>query len=171
MSRWQKLNLIPVSIGIIVLVLLAWYKTNFSMENVEAFTVSVPEAEHDLLIATQGSVYKNLVLDGVIEAAKQRKCKISVIDVSDLSNVIADNWTAILILHTWKYSNPQLDAKLFIESQANLNNIVILTTSGEGTHKMQGVDAVTSASSLDRVSEDITEIMRRIDLLLASTND
>jgi hypothetical protein len=171
MSKWRNITLALAIIGLIIFALLVWYKSHYSMDIAPAMTVTVPDAKHQILIATQGSEYKNAVVEGVIAAAKQRQMTVQVIDVSALSSVNVEDWSAVLILHTWESWEPQVDAKLFTQRHPNHDKIIILTTSGQGDLKMQGVDAITSASSLSDVAKHIAEIVRRIDAVTAQNNE
>jgi hypothetical protein len=67
-----------------VFAFLTWYSFHYSMDIAKTFTITVPQAKHRLLIATQGSAYKNAVLEGLIAAAKDRQLTLEVIDVSSL---------------------------------------------------------------------------------------
>mgnify|MGYP001145263548 CR=1 FL=1 len=118
------------------------------MEIAKSFTVTVPHAKHNLLIATQGSAYKNAVVEGVIEATKGRQMTIEVIDVSALSKVKIEDWNAIVVIHTWENWQPQMEAAKFAQQHHNLTKVIFLATSGKGDLSIPGVDAITSASLL-----------------------
>jgi hypothetical protein len=90
-----------------------------------------------------------------------------VVDVSALPSVNIDEWTAIVILHTWENWQPQKDAMLFIDRNPDLANIIVLTTSGQGDLKMETVDAITSASSIANIDKDTAEVVRRIGSIIA----
>jgi hypothetical protein len=90
-----------------------------------------------------------------------------VIDVSALPNINIDEWSAVVILHTWENWQPQRDAMLFIERNPDLTNIIVLTTSGQGDLKMESVDAVTSASAVANIEKDKAEMVRRINSVIA----
>lgn len=166
MSRWRNITRVLALVGLIIFAVLVWYKSYYSMDIAQAFTNTVPDAKHQLLIATQGSAYKNTVVEGVVKAAKQRQITVQVIDVSALSTVNIEDWSVVLILHTWENWEPQVDAKLFAQRHLNHDKIIILTTSGQGDLKMQGVDAITSASSLANVPKHVAEIVHRIDQVI-----
>jgi hypothetical protein len=136
------------------------------MDIAKTFTVTEPQAKHKLLIATQGSDYKNAVLEGLIAAAKTRQMTLEVIDVSSLSTVNIEDWSAIVIIHTWENWQPQVNAIEFAQRHPNTDKIVFLSTSGQGNLKIPKVDAITSASLLTDVTKDVAEIVHRIDAVL-----
>ena len=171
MSRLRKVTIILVGLGLAIFAPLTWYKSNYSMDIAQALTVTVPNAKHQLLIASQGSVYKNSVVEGIIAAAKERQMAIEVIDVSGLSTVKLEDWNVIVILHTWENWTPQVDAKTFLQRHPNRDKIIVLTTSGQGELKMPGVDAITSASLSAHAPLHVAEIMRRIDAVIANSNE
>jgi hypothetical protein len=139
------------------------------MDIAKSFTVTVPHAKHKILIATQGSAYKNALVEGVIEATKERQLTIEVIDVSLLSNVKIEDWDAIVIMHTWENWQPQIDAARFSQRHANLDKVIFLATSGQGELTIPGVDAITSASLLADVPKHVTDIVSKIDTVLAAS--
>jgi hypothetical protein len=138
------------------------------MDIAKSFTVTVPHAKHKLLIATQGSAYKNAVVEGVIEATKERQITIEVIDVSTLSKVKIEDWDAILVIHTWENWQPQIDAAKFAQQHPNLKKVIFLATSGKGDLIIPDVDAITSASLLADVPSHVSDIVRKINTVLAA---
>jgi len=166
MTKFRKLAMVLVLIAITIFAVLTWYKLHYSMDIAKPFTVAVPQAKHKLLIATQGSAYKNAVVKGVIEAAEERQITVEVLDVSSLSTVNIEDWSAIVIIHTWENWQPQIDAAEFAQRYPNNNKVVFLTTSGQGDLNIQGVDAITSASMIEDVPKHVADIVGRIDAVL-----
>jgi hypothetical protein len=166
MSKWKKATFSLAFIVFAIIISLSWYKQHYSMGITPSFAVTVDNPKHHLLIASQHSDFKNAVLEGVLTQQKNRPINIQVIDVTELLKVKVDDWDAIVILHTWENLKAEANAKLFIEQQANLNKLIVLTTSGDGHLKMKGVDAITSASLLDDVAKHVNKINMRINELL-----
>lgn len=166
MDSWKKLLL---GIGVVVLGLflfLSWYKYHYSMTVAESFEVNAPELDQRVLIATQGSKFKDAVVDAVVESLRQRPIYIKVIDVSLLAGVDEDNWNALVVIHTWENWKPQLDAKRFLRRVKVPEKVVVLTTSGGGEEKMEGVDAITASSVPDKAPEYANAILARLEPLL-----
>lgn len=166
MTKPRKFAMVLGLIMLIIFSVLTWYKFQYSMDFVKTYRIIVPQAEHKLLIATQGSAYKNAVVKGIITAAKERLMTVEVIDVSLLSTVSFKDWSAIIVIHTWENWQPQVDAIQFAQLHPNTDNIVFLSTSGQGDLKIPGVDAITSASLLNDVPKHVAEIVHRIDAVL-----
>ena len=169
MPKWKKISLAIAVISVSAFAFLTWYKFHYSMDVAKSFEITAQDPEHHLLIATQGSNFKNTVVSGVIEALNDRPITIKVIDVSGLCSVNLDEWAAVVILHTWENLKPKVDTKLFLERQRqpDLSKVVILTTSGAGDHKMVGIDAITSASKMSEVPTHVAETLLRIDLVIS----
>ena len=158
MSKLKKFTWLLGLIVLCIFAILTWYKIHYSMDIAEPFTVTVPQAKYKLLIATQGSAYKNAVLKGLISAAKKRKMSLEVIDVSSLSTVDIDEWSVIVIIHTWENWQPQANALEFAQRHPNTDKILYLSTSGKGDLKIPNVDAITSASLLKDVPKHVSRV-------------
>jgi hypothetical protein len=160
-----------VIIGIAALALtnfafFTWYKFHYSMDVAESFEVNTPELKHRVLIATQGSDFKDVIVDGIVVHLKQRHTYIKVLDVAALQQVNEDKWNAVVIIHTWENLKPQADAKAYLERVKDLKKVIVLTTSGNGGHKIEGVNAITSASVMTDIPSRILDIKNRLDSIL-----
>jgi hypothetical protein len=167
MPKWKKFTLVVALVVVSAFAFLTWYKFHFSMEIAKPFEITVQNPKHQLLIATQGSEFKNAVVAGVIKALKDRPVSINVIDVSGLSSVNVDEWSSVVILHTWENWDPQMDARIFLERQTDHSKVVVLSTSGKGDFKMDGIDAISTASEMSDVSTHASEIIQRINGIIS----
>ena len=160
-----------VIIGIAALALtafafLTWYKFHYSMDVAESFEVNTPELKHKVLIATQGSEFKNAVVVGIVDHLKKRHAYIKVIDIAALPQVNEDKWNAVVVIHTWENWKPQVDAKVYLEHVKDLSKVIVLTTSGDGDYKIEGVNAITSASVMTDIPARTLYIKKRLDSIL-----
>lgn len=163
-----RLVLLGISIALpIVAASLAWYWFRHSMAPVPSFAVNDPGLAQKVLIATQGSAFKDAVVGGVVEQLKQRPLHIRVIDVTGLGSVDGREWDAIVVLHTWQLDQPQPDAAAFIARVKDVRELVVLSTSGAGTQKIEGIDAISAASDMTDVPSRVAELVARIDSELA----
>jgi len=147
--------------------LLVWFYAAYSMAPAKAFTVNDAASPQRVLIATQGSKFKDAVVQGVVEKLKSRPIYMQVMDVSGLGAIDERQWSAIVVLHTFQLSQPQPDAAAFIARAKASHKVVVLGTSGEGTLKIEGIDALTSASKLVDVPARVADIVARVDAVLA----
>jgi len=153
-------------IGIIAftfLVFAVWYKFNYSMSEVKSFDMNSPELTTKILIATQGSEYKDGILSDLTTHFKSKDVYIKVIDIYELTEVDADRWSAICIIHTWEYGNPPFTVEEFTKKTIAKNQLIVHTTSGEGSYRMEEVDAITGASVMEDIPTVSTQLIERLE--------
>ena len=149
MTTKRKIAVFILVLGILFIVFAIWYKYEYSMDIAQEFEVNSPDLNRKLLVATQGSVFKDKVTDGIVNYYQNVSLYIKVIDVTTLTGIDPKNYDAIVVIHTWEYWRPPEDVSSFINrTEAIKDKIVVLTTSGEGSYKMKNVDAITGESKL-----------------------
>jgi len=166
MARWQKTLLVTAAIAVAILAFSTWYKLHYSMGVARPFEVNDPHSQPRVLIATQGSEFKDAVVSGVVDHLKKRSAYVKVMDVSGLSGVNDGDWSAIVVLHTWEMRKPQADAKAFVDRVRDMHKIVVLSTSGAGDFKIEGIDTISSASTIADAPARVAEITKRVDAIL-----
>jgi len=167
MSSKRKIFLIILSMGLLLLLFAMWYKYEYSMEKADEFQVNSPEYNRKLVIATQGSEFKNRVTNEIVNHFEQDSIFIKVVDVSSLSKIYPKDYTAIVLIHTWENWKPPVDIEEFINRTANYQDkIIVLTTSGQGSYKMDGIDAITGESNLEEIDFFLKAIIDRLNPLL-----
>lgn len=164
--RWQKILLAVATLIAASVALAGWYRIHFSMSAARPFEVNDPHSSPRVLIATQGSEFKDAVVAGVVEHLKARAAYVKVIDVSALPAVDQSEWNAIVLVHTWEMRKPPKEVKAFVDRARNSGKSVVLTTSGAGTFKLDGVDAISSASVVADAPSRSADIAERVDGIL-----
>lgn len=162
---------ILAGVAIVVVAFVApmiWYLLHHSMHPARSFEVNSPAASQKVLIASQGSAFKDSLVAGIVAHLRERQVYVRVVDVSTLPTIRETDWNAIVLIHTWEMEKPQPNAKKFLDQTRDLRKVLVLTTSGAGTRKMEGVDAISSASEMIDVPKRVTEIDTRLDKILAS---
>jgi hypothetical protein len=165
----RKKKILYVFIGIITLffLFLVWYKVTYSMDEAASYEINSPTNQTKLLIATQGSEFKNAITENIVNYYKKDSLYIKVIDVSLLDKINANKFNAIFLFHTWENLKPPIEVEKFIESNKALKSkIIIYTTSGNGSYKMENVDALTGESNIEDVKKVSNQITRKLDDLL-----
>jgi hypothetical protein len=165
----QRRKLVILVIALLALLIpssLLWYQAHYSMTTARSFDVGTPSSAQHVLIATQGSLFKDALVAGITKHLSSRPIYISVIDVSKLPNVRESDWDAIVLIHTWEYSKPQTDAKAFIDRLHGYNRIVVVATSGSGKASIPGVDVISAASVVSEVPTPLSVVTHRLDELL-----
>jgi hypothetical protein len=163
---WKKILLAVATLIGASIAFAGWYQIHFSMSAARPFEVNDPQSSPRVLIATQGSEFKDAVVAGVVEHLEARAAYVKVIDVSALPGVDVSEWNAIVLLHTWEMRKPPEDVKAFVDRTRNSGKLVVLTTSGSGDFKLDGVDAISSASIIADVPARTADIAARLDAIL-----
>ena len=166
-KRVRGLLISVAALAIAVIGFLAWYRVHFAMRPVEGFAVNDPSSAQHLLIATQGSTFKDAVVAGVIERLRERQISIQVVDVTALHDVDESQWDAIVVLHTIEYGKAPAPAQAFVDRVGKTGKVLVLSTSGAGDFKIQGIDAISSASRMTDVPKRVDELLARVESLLA----
>ncbi|SHJ43563.1 hypothetical protein SAMN04487911_12120 [Arenibacter nanhaiticus] len=167
MKAFNKIWPVIFSLLLLFLIFLMWYHNTYAMSEASEYDENSISLDSKLLIATQGSEFKNRLTQEVVAYYKMKEVYIKVIDVSSLERINPINYDAILLLHTWEYWKPPTEVKLYIERQQELlDRMVILTTSGKGTSKMKEVDAITGESILEDIPYYVNTITKKLDSLL-----
>lgn len=165
-DSWKRL-LTTIAVVVLALFLfLSWYKYHYSMTVAESFEINTPDLPKRVLIATQGSQFKDALVAAVVEELREQPVYIKVIDVSLLAGVDEEDWSAVVVIHTWENWKPQLDAKRFLRRMKMSEKVVVLSTSGSGDEKMEGVDAIAAASVMESVPDYAEVILERLKPLL-----
>lgn len=162
------LRKILIGLGILIaafLIFSAWYAIRFSMKDVVSAEFRSDNSTSTVLIATQGSKYKDALADGVVHYLKAKPVYVKVSDVSILPSVELENWDAILIFHTWEMSKPPQSVLEFLEKSYNPDKVFVLSTSGSGEEKIDGVDAITGASRMKELSTHLRAVLDFLDTL------
>jgi hypothetical protein len=165
----MRRTLLVGAAGVVVAIglFLGWYRLRYSMSPAQAFDVAGPVSGPRVLIATQGSDFKQSVVAGVVDHLKGRAA-LSVIDVSALSETNDGDWDAIVVMHTWEMRKPPAAVKTFVDGVKGREKLIVLTTSGAGDFRLEGVDAISSASRVEDVPARVAEISARIDAVLSA---
>ena len=168
MKKYKKLLWVLLGILAAFLVFALWYRYRYSMEVVEPYEVNSPDVETKILIATQGSDFKDRVTQGIVGYYAPDSIYMRIIDIKDLHGIDPKDFDAVLIMHTWENWKPPRAVKTFVDrTRIYGSRIVVVTTSGEGSYKMEGVDALVGESILENVPVFIERITDRLDPLLA----
>jgi hypothetical protein len=167
MPRWKKFSVGIVVVVAAILVFVAWYWARYSMAPAREFEVNRRDApQAKVLIATQGSSFKDSIVAGVVGHLQPRPVYVKVIDVGGLTEVRETDWAAIVVIHTWQMRKPPPEVQKFISRVRDAGKVIVLTTSGRGTFRMEGIDAISSASEMIDVPRRVAEIDARVDALL-----
>jgi hypothetical protein len=169
MSQRNKKLLVRSLLLVLValIVFYRWYLNEHAMKIIKSFEVSSSHGFTPVLIATQGSEYKDQLCSQIIEHFENDPIYFKVIDVTNLPDIESSDWQAIVLMHTWEKWKPQKDAARFILDNYNKQNMVVVTTSGSGEERIENVDAITGASNLADVADHSEKVMKCLKHILS----
>ncbi len=159
-----------ILIGAVIIILIALFAVFLLINRqgvVEGYDAGTVGAADRLLIASQGSKFKNSLVESVIAELAEDSLYIRLIDVTSLGDVLEKEWDAVLIMHTTEQWKLQPEVEEYLGRVQNLEKVILVTTSGSGEWKSDeyDVDILTSASKSDELpalTERITEKIRSI---------
>lgn len=166
------LKIVLLATGCIILVLIILFLIYLWMNKqgvIESSEIGNPEFERKVLIASQGSEFKNALVKGLITKLEQKQIYIKVLDVTVLSEMSEDEWDAVVLIHSVEINKLQPDVKAFLDRAHDLDKVILINTSGPGTWKTDDydVDIISSASNKEELSVLTKDILERLDVLLS----
>lgn len=150
---------IAVAIFVVLAGFLVWYEYTYSMDTIIPFEVNDPNLNAKVLIASQGSRFKDSLVQSVLRHFKNDSIYFKVIDVYTLFTVPIDKWDAVLIINSWEYGSPPRNVKNFIKDYPDkLDKLIVLSTVGSSHISMSDVDVISGESIIEKLP-DYTEIV------------
>ncbi|MFP4476907.1 MAG: hypothetical protein ACLFOY_15210 [Desulfatibacillaceae bacterium] len=129
--------------------------------------VSEPEgAEKSVLIASQGSRFKGLVVDRVSSELLDRGIAVRAIPLVRLRDVDATRYDAVLLVNTVTRWSLNHRVTRFLDEYPDRNRVVILSTAGDPEWRAGIPDAITSASGPENAGAVANDLVARIDRIL-----
>jgi len=149
--KTKLLKIIGIILGTLIgLVLVAFgiYVFLFYPREAEPFEIKTANPTQKILIATQGSDFKNMLTKVLCDSLNKSSVYIKGMDVEDLAEVNEEDWDRILIFNSFLIQlNGSVDR--FITRTVAPENILVFVTAGGADWLPQPgfrVDAITSAS-------------------------
>jgi len=144
-----------------------WYEYNFSMDTVIPYKVNNPNMKTKVLIASQGSRFKDSLVRRVLTHYENDSIHFKVIDVYTLFTVSIDKWDAVLIINSWEYGSPPRNVKKYINKYPDkLDKLVVVSTVGSSHISLEDVDVISGESILEKLPDYTTVIVNRLETIL-----
>ena len=114
-----------------------------------------------VLIATQGSDFKNTLVSTVCDKLEKHPAYVKVINVEGLDEVDVANWKTIIVINTMMMNKMNSHVERFVSQSGHLENSLLLVTSGGADYlpTIQSVDAITAASRKGDIDRLVTLIL------------
>ncbi len=168
MKRTQKIIIGviagTVSFFLLLLIIAGGFKLMFSQKTAETFEINKPDNNTHILIATQGSKFKEKLVEKVIGNFNNKKVYIKGIDVSLLNNININDWHSILIINSIESGKLEKNVEKFIQKNITEEKIVLVTTSGSGKWKSDDyeIDSISTASKINKLESLSRVILEKI---------
>jgi len=159
MKRWIKVGLAIIGVPIVIVAVLASVYLIRNIQGVvEPYQLGNPDARYKVLIASQGSTFKNKLLENLIHQLQGDSLYLSIVDCTSLDGETKTEWDATIIIHTTQIHGMPEAARSFLETSTDLSKVVLVTTSGGGDEAVTefDVDAISTASrisSTDKIAD------------------
>jgi hypothetical protein len=141
--------LILAALALLVLMASAFVYTYFErhrMTPVATWEAGAPTLPQRVLIATQGSAFKDSLVAELAARLGRQGMYVKVADVTALAVANERDWHAVVIVHTWEFGRAPRQVSDFVGRSTDPERIFAVTTSGSGRERLPGVDVVSSAS-------------------------
>ena len=168
MKALKIILIIIGSIVVLLVVLLAVYLLLNRQRVITSSEMGSPAMKQRVLIASQGSSFKDALVESLTTHLKADSVYIKVIDVTGLKDINEADWNAVVLIHTTEQWKMPPDVKACLDRAKDLGKVIVLTTSGSGEWKAKGynVDIITSASKREELPVLTKEIISRLDSIL-----
>jgi hypothetical protein len=127
--------------------------------------LSTPQAPV-VLLASRDTEFKKAVVQRVVEGMSNRGVSMKTVGITDLEDINAHDYDAIVIVNTCIAWGLDIDVRRFLESHNEHGNMIVVTTSGKGTwlpeKKERDYDAVSTASELTSADAVARDVIARI---------
>ena len=166
MKKFLKILLtIILSLVTIIIILFTTYIIVNIQGVIEPFQVGNPNATNKILIASQGSEFKDNLLKNLVQELETEDNYLNIVDCTKLDDENEPDWDAIVIIHSAQVHKMPKEAELFLEQSSDLSNIILVSTSGAGDDKIEGfeVDAISTASRITITHKVINWLIPRIE--------
>jgi len=167
-------NKLPLYILIFIMSLIlvncAFPRYIWPQKDINAYTMNEHSLEQSVLIVSRSSEFKDAVVRKIGESFKEQPVYLKFIGLNELEQQDVSKYSAIVIVNTCIGWGIDRKTKAFLDKTENQDNIIILTTSGDGGWMPQmkdyTFDAVSSASELVKVDEIADKIIGKLNTLL-----
>jgi len=135
---------------------------------IDPFEFNSSELTQKVLIASQGSDFKEALVESLTTLLKERPVYVRVVDVTTLEDINQSEWNAVVIIHTTERLRLQPDVKEYLDRSEDLSKVILVTTSGSGEWRTTDydIDVITSASGNSESGSVLRSIVSRLDPIL-----
>jgi hypothetical protein len=162
MKLFSKIVLVFFIFAAVSVIFFSWYAVQHKMDEAPAHEFTETVMQKSVLIATEGSKFKEAVVEATVAQLKTLPVYVKVIDIDELARVNETEWAAIVILET-KGHPLQKEIHPFVERVLQKNKIIVVTA--PETEFKNSVEEDTPPAS-EAVKSNASNIVHRIKSIL-----
>ncbi len=150
---WKAVKGAAIVVGIccaLAVAAAAWYVIEFYPRTAEAFEINTRDQPTRILLATQGSEFKDGLVMAICDSLRTQPVYIKVVDVGGLDDIDTAAWDKVLVINTAMMNIMSGPARRLVARGEGLDNVLLFVTSGGADFKPAdlAVDALSGASRL-----------------------
>ncbi len=172
MKKWLKILFGIIAVPVIAIVLFMSYYLYANLQGkIEARQIGNPKAEKRIIIASQGSDFKNRLLEELLKNLNRENRFFYILDCTQLHKEDLKQWDACIIIHTTQIHGMPQAAESFLEISNDFSKVILVTTSGGGDELVTkyDVDGISTASRMSKIPGIVKEVTEKIEELFIST--
>jgi len=132
---------------------------------IEPFEVNAPDCSRKVLVASQGSSYKDALLERLVDHVKGKDIYLKVVDTTTLDAEDPAKFDAVIMVAAIYAASIPGAARGFIEKVRHPEKVIPIVTSdsGDAPGEAKDLDAITSASDVGTLDDDFAAILARLE--------
>ncbi|MBP2831496.1 hypothetical protein J8281_04785 [Aquimarina sp. U1-2] len=163
----KTIKIAALSLILLFAIFWVWYEYTYAMDTVIPFEINDPHLQTKVLIASQGSRFKDSLVQSIITHYQHDSIYFKVIDVYTLFTVTIKKWDAVVIINSWEYGSPPKNVKKFIKNHPNqLDKLIILSTVGSSNIALKDVDVISGESIMEKTPKYSGIVIEKLNKLI-----
>ncbi|EDN7593768.1 hypothetical protein GPY84_11845 [Listeria monocytogenes] len=157
----------PLKISLIAVVIFAGVMLSYrfikSMDVTENAEINKSATGDHVLLATQGSKFKDSVMDQVKKDMEGKNVHVSIIDTTKLDKVKADDYDKVVLFTTVQSDDIPENVSTFMNDNKDKSiHIAVTADSGRWDDKPKDIDAISEASKAENKQEFVDDLTKAI---------
>ncbi len=159
----RMIRIVLISVIVIFIGFMVWHEYTYAMDTVIPFEVNDRRSKTKVLIASQGSSFKDSLVQGILKHNYKDGIYFKVIDVYTLFTVYIDKWDALIIINSWEYGSPPRNVRNFINKHPDkLDKLIILSIVGSSHISLKDVDVISGESIIQKTPKYTNIVVERL---------
>ncbi|EAG1934272.1 hypothetical protein BB995_02645 [Listeria monocytogenes] len=164
MKKPLKISLIVVGIAVVIFAgVMLSYRFIKSMDVTENDQINKSATGDYVLLATQGSKFKDSVMDQVKKDMEGKNVHVSIIDTTKLDKVTTDDYDKVVLFTTVQSDDIPENVTTFMNDNKDKSiHIAVTADSGRWDDKPKDIDAISEASKAENKQDFVDDLTKAI---------